>query len=173
MSHVSADITTASPMPAWRSPWVRAWIGLIVIVLAVNLVMVYLAVATNPGLVNANYYERGQAYEQTLLSRQARAPGWTLQADIPTPLVLGESQALRLFVVDRAGQPVDVEGATLYLYRPSDAARDVSVPMRREGAGRYVAEVRLPLVGVWDLLMAVRSGEDEVSLGERLEVEAR
>ena len=34
---------------AWRSPWVIAWIALVITVLGVNLTMVYLAFATNPG----------------------------------------------------------------------------------------------------------------------------
>ncbi|MCF1182742.1 FixH family protein [Marichromatium gracile] len=168
----SGAVHSAQPLPAWRSPWVIAWVGLIVVVLLVNLLMVYLAVATNPGLVNADYYERGQDYERTLVSRRARDPGWVMQADIP-PLQPGRVEAIRLFLVDRAGQPVEADAVTLHAYRPADAARDFSVPMRREGAGRYVAEVAFPLPGVWDTLIAVGHGEDEYSLDQRLEVGMR
>ena len=163
----------APQQSAWRSPWVLGWIGLVVVVLCINLVMVYLAFATNPGLVAADYYARGQDYEQTLVSRRARDPLWVLESDIPAPIRVGNAERLRLFVVDRAGQPVDPESATFYAYRPSDASRDFSLPMQREDRGRYVVEASFPLAGVWDTLIAVRSGADEHSISARLTVSDR
>ncbi len=165
--------TDRKSAPALRNPWVLGWIGLVVTVLAVNLIMVYLAIATNPGLVNPDYYERGQDYERTLISRRARDPNWTMQADVPRPLRVGEPQSIRFFLVDKSGQPVDPDAVTFFAYRPSDAARDFSSSMWREGTGRYVVEATFPLVGVWDLLIAARTGEDEYSVGERVSVVAR
>ena len=63
------------PMPAWRSPWIIAWFVLVGVFLAVNGVMIYLAVTTNPGLVVEDYYDRGQHYERHLVSEMARDPG--------------------------------------------------------------------------------------------------
>jgi nitrogen fixation protein FixH len=160
----------SKPTPALRSPWVLAWIGLIVTVLAVNLIFVFLAIRTNPGLVNANYYERGQDYERTMVSRLARDPGWLMRADIPKPLTAGAEESIRLILVDRVGQPVDVEEATFYAYRPSDVSRDFAVPMIREAKGRYLVETSFPLIGVWDILIAAKTGEDEYSVGERVNV---
>ncbi|QVL48511.1 MAG: FixH family protein [Thiocapsa sp.] len=162
--------TPPKPTPALRSPWVLASIGLIITVLAVNLTFVILAIRTNPGLVNANYYERGQDYERTMISRQARDPGWLMRADIPRPLTAGVEESMRLVLVDHAGQPVDVDQATFYAYRPSDVSRDFALPMIREAKGRYLAETSFPLIGVWDILIAVQSGEDEYSVGERVNV---
>lgn len=164
--------THASHTSAFRSPWVLGWIGLLVTVLAINGIMVYLAFATNPGLVNADYYERGHDYERTLMSRRAREPDWTVESDIPSPLQVDRPERIRVFLVDKAGQPVDPDGVTFYAYRPSDASRDFSVPMTREDKGRYVAETRFPLLGVWDTLIAVKSGEDEYNVGKRVNVSA-
>lgn len=156
--------------PALRSPWVLAWIGLILTVLAVNLTFVYLAIRTDPGLVNADYYERGQDYERTMISRQARDPGWLIRADIPRPLTAGVEESIRVVLVDHAGQPVDVDQATFYAYRPSDVSRDFALPMIREAEGRYLVETSFPLIGVWDILIAAKTGEDEYSVGERVNV---
>lgn len=156
---------------ALRSPWVRGWIGLVVTVLMVNIVMVYFAVSTSPGLVNTDYYERGQNYEKTLISRQARAPDWVMTTDIPMPLKIDRSERIRLFLVDRAGQPVDPASVTFHAYRPSDAGRDFTLPMTREDRGRYVVEVSFPLIGVWDTLIAVGYGEDEYSISERIMID--
>ncbi|QGU33569.1 FixH family protein [Thermochromatium tepidum] len=160
------------PNAALRNPWVLGWIGLVALVLGVNLVMVYLAFATNPGLVNADYYERGRNYERTVLTRQARDPGWLIRADIPASLQVGQTASIRVFFVDRAGQPVDPEAVTFHAYRPSDAARDFSLTMNREGRGRYGVETAFPLIGVWDTLIVARLGADEFSISERLRVGA-
>ncbi|MBK1646230.1 nitrogen fixation protein FixH [Thiocapsa imhoffii] len=160
----------ANPTSALRNPWVLAVIAALVIVLSVNAIFIYLAFMTNPGLVNANYYERGQEFEQTIVSRQLRDPGWLMRADIPQPLMAGVETPIRLVLVDRAGQPVDVDEATFYAYRPSDVARDFSVTMVKEGTGRYVALTSFPLIGVWDTLVAVTVEDEEYSIGERISV---
>lgn len=157
-------------IPAWRSPWVIAWITLVIVVLGVNGLMVYFAFTTSPGLVIEDYYERGQNYERTMLSKNARDPGWVLHADIPEDIGVGERTRIRFFVVDRVGQPIAPDTVELFLYRPSDATRDFNVPMTVEGAGRYMADVSFPLVGVWDTLVAVRNGDDEYHVGQRIRV---
>jgi nitrogen fixation protein FixH len=166
-STTSAGIKSNS---AWRSPWVIGWLGLVVVVLGVNLTMVVLAISTNPGLVNDDYYERGQDYEKTMMSRLARDPGWTLTADFPDDITSNEPTTLRVFLVDKAGQPVTPETVTFFAYRPSDKGKDFTVPMVEEGAGRYAAKVAFPLFGVWDTLVAVQQGGDEYTTGARIRV---
>jgi nitrogen fixation protein FixH len=159
------------PAPAWKSPWVIGWIALVIVVFGVNAVMVYLAVATNPGLVVEDYYERGQNYERTMRSKSARDPGWVLHADIPQDIKAGDRIPIRFFSLDKAGRPVKPESVELFLYRPSDASWDFSVVMTAEGPGRYMADVSFPLMGIWDTLVAARNGEDEYHVGQRIEVE--
>lgn len=167
MQTTSSEVKATS---AWRSPWVIGWVGLVAVVLAVNLTMVVLAVATNPGLVNYDFYERGQNYEKTLMSRLARDPGWTLKADFPADIKPNEPTTLRVVLVDKAGQPVKPERVTFFAYRPSDQSMDFSVPMVEEGRGRYVAQVSFPLFGFWDGLVAVQQGGDEYTTGARIVV---
>ena len=155
---------------AWKSPWVFAWVALVIAVLGVNAVMVYLAVATDPGLVVRDYYERGQHYERTMFSKNARDPGWVLHADMPADIVVGQRTRIHFFVVDKAGQPVTPKSVELFAYRPSDATRDFSAVMTEEGPGRYMADVSFPLIGVWDTLVAIRNGDDEYQVGKRIEV---
>jgi len=154
----------------WRSPWVLGWIGLVATVLVVNVTFVYLAFATNPGLVNDDYYERGRQYEKTLVSRLAKDPGWTLHADVPDDLRAGEAATILITLVDKTGQPVIADQVRFYAYRPSDKAQDFSAPMVATGLGQYSVRVLFPLFGVWDGLIAVRQGDDEVTIGERIRV---
>ena len=139
-------------------------------VLGVNFTMVYLAVATNPGLVVEDFYERGQHYEHTMFSKKAGDLGWVLRADIPKNISAGEPTDIHFVLVDKAGQPVTPDSVELFLYRPSDATRDFKVAMTEEGPGRYVADLSFPLIGVWDSLVAVWNGDEEYHVGQRIEV---
>jgi nitrogen fixation protein FixH len=160
----------ARPTPAWRSPWVIGWLALVVSFLAVNGVMIYFAVTTNPGLVVEDYYERGQYYERHLASKLAKDPGWSLRAEVPEGIQAGVTRVLKFVVADKTGRPVTLDGATFYAYRPSDAGLDFSLPMEQEGPGRYAVQVSFPLMGVWDALFVARLSEDEHSLGQRLDI---
>ena len=165
-----ASTAVAKPVSAWRSPWVIGWIALIVVVLIANGTMIFLAIATNPGLVTEDYYERGRDMERTIVSRVETGPGWTMHIDTPADVRAAEATTVRYFVVDRAGQPVTPDEVTYFAYRPSDAAQDFSLPMLEEGKGRYAAKVTFPLGGVWDTLVAVRADGDEYVVGQRVSV---
>jgi nitrogen fixation protein FixH len=161
---------TGDKKSAWRSPWVIAWVGLVLIVLSVNLVMVYLAIGHNPGLVMEDYYERGKNHEETLFKRLARDPGWRMEILAPDTIPLGQATAIRFRMLDRQEQPVASDRVTLFAYRPSDARQDFSVAMQPESPGIYWAAVRFPLKGVWDLVAAVRQGDDEFNAPLRIRV---
>jgi nitrogen fixation protein FixH len=165
---MQSSVTANSSNSPWRNPWVLGWIGLIIVVVGVNLAMVYLAVSTNPGLVSEDFYNRGQHYEQTLVSRLAKDPGWTMRTDFPEDLRPGEPATIRVVLVDKVGQPVTPDQVTFFAYRPSDKSRDFSAPMAAEGPGRYAAQVVFPLFGAWDGLVAVRQGEDEFTTGDAI-----
>lgn len=161
-------MTTIPATSAWRNPWVIGWMALVAVVLMVNVTMVTLAFVTSPGLVVDDYYERGQAMERTIRSRAAATPGWLLSADIPADLRVARPATLRFFIVDQAGQPVTPDAVTLFAYRPADAGQDFSRPMTRDASGRYRVELRFPLPGLWDVLIAVREGDSEVHFDQRL-----
>lgn len=162
--------TVDRKISAWRSPWVIGWVALIAVVLTANAAMVVLAIRTNPGLVVADYYDRGQHYEQTMLSKLSRDPGWHTRIDVPVDLVAGRPSPLGVSLVDQAGVPIEVESATLYVYRPSDASRDFHLSMQREAPGRYRTDVSFPLIGVWDVLVSLKQGEYENNHGQRVVV---
>lgn len=143
---------------------------MIVIFFTMNMVMVYLAQTNNPGLVVEDFYERGQDYEQNMLKRQARNPGWQMKVELPRKIGVDEPVICRFRVMDKAGAPVDPTAVVFYAYRPSDAKQDFSVPMNRVGPGLYEAEVRFPLMGAWDTLISAQQGEDEYNTPKRIGV---
>ncbi len=167
------DVSARETNSAWGNPWVMGWIGLILVVLAVNATMIVLAFVTNPGLVNEDYYERGRNIERTLTTRRAEAPGWTMSLDTPADVAKERATTVRFHVVDAVGQPVRPERVTYYAYRPSDPSADFSQPMVEEAPGRYAVKVRFALAGLWDTLVAAETDGQEVIFDQRIGVASR
>jgi len=159
---------TQDNRPAWKSPWVLAWLGLVVVVLGVNIFMIYLSAAHNPGLVVEDYYERGRALEENVEKRLAKDPGWEMTLKAPEFVLVSEPVLFRLRVIDKQGDPAAPEKVTFFAYRPSDARQDFSLPMKQVAPGDYQAEIRFPLQGVWDILVAAAKGGDEFHVPLRI-----
>ena len=133
---------------AWRSPWVIAWFGLLFVFVIANGIMIYLAAEKSPGLVVKDFYERGQDYEQNMLKRLARDPGWNMKILAPAYIDVGIPVLFRFSVTDKTGDPITPDAVTLHAYRPSDADEDFSLPMKRVAPGKYQVEASFPLLGV-------------------------
>nr|VFK22610.1 MAG: Nitrogen fixation protein FixH [Candidatus Kentron sp. MB]VFK28924.1 MAG: Nitrogen fixation protein FixH [Candidatus Kentron sp. MB]VFK74155.1 MAG: Nitrogen fixation protein FixH [Candidatus Kentron sp. MB] len=164
--------------PKKFNPWIAIWSLLILIILSVNATMIYLAMDSNPGLVVEDYYERGQNYEKTILSRQALSQDLSLRIDVPPQIHTGQPATFRFTGVrHKTGEPIHADTVTLYAYRPSDTAVDFSVPMNKiptttkdKAQFLYLADVVFPLKGVWDIVIAVRQGEIEHNAPARITV---
>ena len=155
---------------AWRSPWVIAWVAMVAIFLTMNLIMIYMAIDHNPGLVNDDFYKRGQDYEKNMLKRQARDPGWKMRLVLPKKIGVNERVACRFSVTDKSGKPIAPDSVTFYAYRPSDSGQDFSAPMQEVEPGIYESQVNFPLLGAWDTLVSVKKGEDEFNTPKRIGV---
>ncbi|HEY5719683.1 MAG TPA: FixH family protein [Gammaproteobacteria bacterium] len=161
-----------SAQSAWRNPWVRGWIGLVVVVVLANLVMVTLAVVTSPGLVVEDYYERGRNLAEARAARKLAEPqGWQVQLDLPQQIQLGLPVSLRVAAIDERGLPVRADHAELFVYRPADAAADFSAVMAAGAPGIASVEVSFPLPGIWDLIVQLRAGDRVYDIARRIVVQ--
>ena len=152
---------------AWRNPWVVAWILILLAFILISGFRIYLAVESNPGLVDKDYYEKGKSYEKERLSRMARDPGWKMRIEAPEFVDIGVPATFEFEVKDKQGAPVTPDAVTFFVYRPSDAKQDFSKPMEQIGEGRYRTRASFPLLGVWDILVSVKNGEDEYNVPYR------
>ncbi len=153
-----------------RNPWVIGWVALVIIVLGVNAGMITLAFVTNPGLVDKDYYESGQALEKGYLQRQAarNALGWQLALELPKKNIAGMPAMYRLHLRDKQGQPIRDADVRLTAYRPSDAGADFEVALKEAAAGQYDGYLALPLKGIWDLKIHVSRGSESWDLTRRV-----
>jgi nitrogen fixation protein FixH len=153
---------------AWRSPWVIGWVGLLLLFFIFSGVRIYLAVTSSPGLVDENYYERGEALSRNRLQREARNPGWEMRLEAPEFVDIGKPTQFGFRVSDREGRPVAPDSVTFYVYRPADSSLDFSKPMRLVEPGHYTVEASFPLLGVWDILVSSTHDQDEYNIPHRI-----
>ncbi|WP_456379085.1 FixH family protein [Thiolapillus sp.] len=157
---------------ALRNPWVLGWIGGIILVLSVNAAFIVTAFVTNPGLVEKNYYEKGQDQEQNFVSQQQARNrlDWHMKLDAIHQPVAGEPVRYSFNAVDSKGIPIDGDKAVIQAYRPSDINADFNTEMQEIAPGVYSAELIFPLKGIWDLNVMLTKGEDSLKLTHRISV---
>ena len=154
---------------AMRNPWVLGWIGLVVLVLLVNAGMTSMAVLTNSGLVEEDYYEKGRDHEQNFLKKQAarHALGWSFKLDVPEDFIRGQTHTLRFNAVDKRGLAVDGLDIEVLAYRPSDAAADFKLELQAFAPGQYQTQVVFPLKGIWELKLKASQASESYELIEK------
>lgn len=158
----------ATPVDPRRGRWIPwAIVAFFGVVAAVNLVMIWLAISTWPGLETDRAYEEGLAYNRTLEAKARQdALGW--QGEITGKMTRGFEAELTLRVNDADGAPLTGAVAVVRLLRPTSEGHDLIADLHELGAGSYRAAVTLPLAGIWDAEVTVVRGEDRWVAQRRL-----
>jgi len=124
------------------------------IVVAVNAVLVWLALGSWPGLVSQTSYQDGLAYNQVLADGQRQdAMGWQVA-------VAAEAGELEATFEDDSGDPIAGLMLAGTLLRPTHEGDDVVLDWRERVPGAYVAKLDGVAPGNWNLVIeTARSGE--------------
>lgn len=174
MSEVSMnkDSYSQDNPKALKNPWVLGWLALVVIVLVVNIGFISLAFITNPGLVDKNYYEKAEDYENNLVKyRTARAAlGWNYQAAYPINPIINQKSLYRLSLVNKTGLPLTSANIKISAYRPSDASADFKVTLLEVDAGIYEGYITYPLKGIWEITTKVEREGDTYDFTRRASI---
>lgn len=167
-----AGAKVAGRQPGWWYPWI--FVGGMLIVIAVNAVLVILAVSTFSGLETTDHYRKGLAYQDALdaTARQAKR-GWSVQVDFQ-PRTAGaasggqSSGELALVFADRNGAPLERLEVEAQLTRPTQSGFDQTVVLESEGGGRYRTSIVFPLPGQWNLRILAREDDARFQSTHRL-----
>ena len=156
-------MNTATLAPARRSliPWI--FVAGMALVLAVNGVMVAIAVGTFTGLAVSDPYKQGLEYNQVLeAQKRQEALGWRLELRRQSQgdLVLQASAA--------DGQPLDGLQLSARLVRPVEPLPAVPVQFVGEGGGVYRAVVAPPRRGQWDVQLDAVKTSGRFHLRQRI-----
>lgn len=163
----AASAGDTRPAPRWSRfiPWF--FVAGFGIVIAVNGTLIYFAQSSFSGLDTEHPYERGLNYNQALEAAAAQAElGW--RSEITLTAVLNGRHEIAVRFADDQARPIDGVTVQALLRRPASAGQDMTVPLHRQGNGRYAAEVALPARGQWDVRIVARDGELSWQGSERL-----
>jgi len=148
---------TSKRARGWWYPWL--FVGGMLVVVAVNAVLITMAIGTFPGLQTEEYYRKGLAYNQVLAAAEEQARrGWRVHVAFDAK----DDRAgdLIVHVSDREGYPLDSLQIKARLIRPTHEGYDKSVVLERVAAGHYRRHLTLPLAGQWDVrIVASRDGQ--------------
>ncbi|MBS1229860.1 MAG: hypothetical protein H6R17_3137 [Proteobacteria bacterium] len=129
-----------------RWPWMLMAGPLIAVV--AGLFTAYLAVTSNDGLVDDDYYKQGLAVNK-VTERDQKARSLGLQAE-----VMQGSDGVQLRVLLSAKPAVALpEALTLRLVHPTRGGVDQSALLRAAGGGSYTGKLAAPLAGRWHVAL--------------------
>jgi len=162
----SPDQKRATAAGGWI-PWV--FVGLFLIVLAVNGTMITIAVSTFTGLETTNAYEKGLTYNDRLAAAaEQESLGWEADLSV-TPK--GERRVmLSLEFSDQLGNALTSADVEATLLRPVQEGHDMTVHLHDQGNGNYSAAVDLPLAGQWDIQLTAKARDQTYRLAERIHI---
>ncbi len=140
--------------PWYRHPW--PWIlmaGPFIVVIA-GFITLYLAVSSNDGLVDDDYYKQGLAVNQ-VTARNQNSVRLGLQADL---MLSTDGKQIRILL---RGKPDTVLPGVLKLRiaHPTRAGVDQNVLLRADGAGSYSGKLSALLTGRWRIVLEDEKGE--------------
>jgi len=132
----------------YREPW--PWIlmaGPAVVVVA-GVFTAYLAIVSNDGLVEDDYYKQGLAVNQSM-ARDQHAGNMGMQAEV----VRGDDGLLiRVFLRAREGAALP-DALNLKITHPTRSGVDQKLALRADGAGFYAGRLEAPLSGRWHVAL--------------------
>jgi len=139
-------------------PWTFVW-GFVV-VLAANAIMVFFAFDSFTGVSTDDAYRRGLGFNEQLAAKQkAAALGWQVAARLDRKEAGGR---LVLALHDKAGVPLSSAAVRAEFRRPIERGLDFTVALTPRGAGRYVAPVRAPRAGQWQVVFHIALGSNRI-----------
>lgn len=137
-------ISSTQSRPWYREPW--PWIVITGPAFAVvtGAITLWLAIASDDGLVIDDYYKQGLAINQ-IIRRDQRAAEMRYQAQAS---LSEDNSRIRVLVSSAAGAPL-ADALQLHLAHPTRAGKDQTTVLRAQSPGWYEAQVIAPEPGRW------------------------
>jgi nitrogen fixation protein FixH len=156
---------------ALKNPWVLGLLAFLITFLTANAIFIYLAFKAPPNLVVKDFYERGEAYEETQQQiEQEKALGWTGIILAPSETRVNQVQNYEVLLQGKNSVGLALDSVILHAYRPSDARADFSVEMTQKQQGVYYADFSFNLPGIWDVIVEAKVGEQKFLTTKRLTI---
>jgi nitrogen fixation protein FixH len=150
-------------LPRPSDKWIPWYIVLFFVVLSfVFGGFTYVALKTHTGLVTDNAYKKGIAYNETInKDKQQKALGYKAHLARPAGTVV-------FTLADKAGAPVEISSASIWLFRPTNAKGDVRAEMTAAGAGRFEYKAAPPAAGLWEVRILAETAAGPYQYAKRM-----
>ena len=157
----------------WWYPWI--FVGVFVVVFAVNMTMMKFATSTFSGLAVEHAFEKGNAYNAEIAAERAQATlGWTAKLVVVDAEPEDEDARTvrwRFTLTDADDTPIDGLSIQAEVDRPTVTGHDIQMVLDPVGPGTYEAETLLPFKGQWDVrLIATHAEKPQYRLLQRVEI---
>lgn len=134
--------------PWYRSPWPWMLMAGPLIVIVAGAITTYLAISSNDGLVDDDYYKQGLAVNQTR-ARIRNAVKLGLQAEL-----MQNAEGSRIRILLHGKPDTILPGVlTLRIAHPTRAGFDQNVRLSADGAGFYSGNLSTGLAGRWHIVL--------------------
>jgi nitrogen fixation protein FixH len=153
----------------WWYPWI--FVAGMLVVVAVNGVLAYLAIDAWSGLETRDHYRKGLAYNEALAATARQQDrGWQMRLEfLPVAADSAERRGtLQATFSDRENRPLADLAVGASMIRPTHEGHDLSLSLIHLGTGVYAAEVVLPLPGQWDARVHARRRDESFQARRRL-----
>lgn len=145
-----------------------AFLAFFSVVFVADGIFVYIAMTSQDGLVEKNYYQKGLHYDDVIQAKKRQAElGWSFELMAPAK---AGTAPLEVRLTDAKGEPLVGKQVAAALRRPAQKGYDLDVTLEEVQPGTYRAEVQLPLQGLWDLKTEVRDAQDQATFESRFTV---
>lgn len=134
--------------------WLAAIIASLAVVFIVNSAFLYVAVATDDGLVDEDYYRKGLFHDKGLEGEKTL--GWEIRLSFVPGETAGAQARIGVEII-KSGDAVKDASVAVVLKRPASNGYDRSLSLSPDG-GAYTGEVGLPLEGLWDIEVTAGKG---------------
>jgi len=139
-----------------RSLWPYLIAGFLAAVFFVNLTMLALAIKSDDGLTDADYYEKGLFYTSRLKAEGEL--GWVVKFSFKKRASAAKELPVEVEIT-RDGEPVEGVSVKVVLKRPATSRFDAEFGLRESGAS-YNGDLLIPSGGLWDIdVVAEKDGK--------------
>ncbi|MEQ9812760.1 MAG: FixH family protein [Azospirillaceae bacterium] len=165
---MSIDLHDMTAPPERSSRWIPySFFAMFGVILAVNGVMLYMALSTFNGLSTDGAYDRGLAYNEALAAEAAQAAlGWEVGLDFVQAGPL--AGRLAVTAVGPGGHVIDHAAVTVLVRRPTNEGRDFTLSLPASPGEGYAATLDFPAPGQWDLRVTIAHADGDYRVDRRI-----
>ncbi len=177
MSSWSADTPTRAPRGLYRLPPQLLWPGLIIALLAGQIVVCFVMMSRAWGdptvAIEPNYYQKAVNWDADQAARAASAElGWSVAWDIATIADIVGERMVKMTLTDDRGEPINDAKVEVRFFHHARAADRTPATLNHGGEGLYLAAVPMPRPGVWTIDLLVHRGEHRFIQSSQIKIPA-